>query len=251
MTCKHSRWIVKGVTAAVIVHFVFDAVVVVLLLLLALACDSMIPTSAPPPRRFTQNEINEVVLTHWLEAEYRIKYWFSWHPDCAQDYVLPTIRALTPTDDVATCTYTEGSREIKYREQFFNGCIAHELGHAALEQAGNGCWHVYEHDLADMPVAMQRGNPSRGVCSVPYGEFAHGSNVLTAAEECARWGDFTTAPNDLAQFVVLKCEDIYWTQRGSLIEHNWDCGEPTLNNIYRLAGCACANPPMGGEGERK
>ncbi len=52
------------------------------------------------------------------------------------------VDVLTPE---VPCLYHE-SDTITYDQRWLNGCMAHELGHAALEMGGNDCWREYEHD---------------------------------------------------------------------------------------------------------
>jgi hypothetical protein len=84
--------------------------------------------------------------SYWGEAEYRINHWLSWHPQCPRNYVKPLIRGIYEAN-VPTCTYSPGSKTINVNPLYIDGCMAHELGHAALHQAGNKCWRDYEHDL--------------------------------------------------------------------------------------------------------
>ena len=88
---------------------------------------------------------------YWSEAEYRIDYWLSWHPECQVGvhgpFSQPVINSVVPSDAIATCDYNPFSRQIRYRPGVEEGCMAHELGHATLHQAGHPCWRRYEHDL--------------------------------------------------------------------------------------------------------
>lgn len=87
----------------------------------------------------------------WKDSEIRIELWLSWHSECEkQGYIRPKINGVFE-NDVETCLYLPSSRVLyvnpdpKLRE----GCMAHELGHAALHQAGNTCWREFEHDLGE------------------------------------------------------------------------------------------------------
>ena len=90
----------------------------------------------------------------WDEAEYRINHWLgSANQRCTSNtagtsYTKPVIDGVFESD-VETCTYSPGSRTIQVNPQYLDGCMAHELGHAALHQAGNPCWRDYEHDLGE------------------------------------------------------------------------------------------------------
>ena len=90
-------------------------------------------------------------LSYWPEAEYRLNYWLAWHPHCPKDYVKPVIKAVYEDSTIETCTYSPDDRVITVNPAVVSGCMAHEVGHAALHQAGNGCWKIYEHDLARAP----------------------------------------------------------------------------------------------------
>jgi len=88
-------------------------------------------------------------MAHWPEAENRILNWLYLHQECSQDYVVPTITLRE--GNPATCTYNGRSHVVTYKPETLEGCIAHELGHGALEQAGNDCWRDYEHDCLKDP----------------------------------------------------------------------------------------------------
>ncbi len=92
-------------------------------------------------------------MTWWPEAENRILNWLYIHPECGiLVYVKPSVTAVV-RGDVPTCTYDDDRREVVVGYNTPPGaCMAHELGHAALEQAGNKCWRDYEHDR----IAPQR-----------------------------------------------------------------------------------------------
>jgi hypothetical protein len=90
------------------------------------------------------------VFEYWPDAEYRINYWLNWHPDCSREDVQPMINGVFD-EPVKTCAYNPSDRTISVRPEFIDGCMAHELGHAALHQAGNDCWRDFEHDLEDAP----------------------------------------------------------------------------------------------------
>lgn len=89
----------------------------------------------------------------WPEAEERILNWLYTHKECRSTYKMPRVRLLDakPTLAGAACEYDPNERIIRAPGQYQTtawgaGCIAHELGHAALHQAGNDCWRPYEHD---------------------------------------------------------------------------------------------------------
>ncbi len=107
-------------------------------LLLTAACDMASPTGPSPAEVSGFN-----AMDHWPEAKERLLNWLYTHPQCDSNYVTPsvTLREGNPN----TCLYSE-SDVITYRPEMLEGCIAHELGHAALEQAGNDCWRPFEHD---------------------------------------------------------------------------------------------------------
>ena len=107
-------------------------------LLLVVACDMASPTGPSPA------EVSGFKpMDYWPKAENRILNWLYTHPQCDSNYVTPsvTLRQGNPK----TCLYSE-SDVITYRPEMLEGCIEHELGHAALEQADNDCWNDFEHD---------------------------------------------------------------------------------------------------------
>jgi hypothetical protein len=88
---------------------------------------------------------------YWDEAQYRIDYWLGWHSACNDANVLrpyhkPVINRVLPAA-IPTCDYNADTNTIRYNPSVLDGCMAHELGHAALYQAGNPCWRDFEHDL--------------------------------------------------------------------------------------------------------
>ena len=86
---------------------------------------------------------------YWPDAEYRIGEWFSWNEHCATNYIKPSVTIVEGSPE--TCTYNGPNNRITINPIYTSGCMAHELGHAALEQAGNKCWREYEHNLAERP----------------------------------------------------------------------------------------------------
>lgn len=93
----------------------------------------------------------ELTERYWPEAEYRLNYWLGWHNSCKPNFVRPAIRWQAAVSE-KTCKYFADSRLVRYNPAVLDGCAAHEIGHAALEQANNPCWHDYEHDLEDAPL---------------------------------------------------------------------------------------------------
>ena len=100
-------------------------------------------------------------FVYWPEAEYRIDYWLDWHTACRSAvlpgraaYIRPVINGvfIREVKPEHTCSYNPASLHIYIDpKQDPAGCMAHELGHAALHQAGNPCWRDYEHDLSQAP----------------------------------------------------------------------------------------------------
>ena len=91
-------------------------------------------------------------FVYWPEAEYRIGHWLSRHPGCPQGWVRPVINGvlIREVKPEHTCSYSPDSLHIYIDPKEKSnpaGCMAHELGHAALHQAGNRCWRKFEHDL--------------------------------------------------------------------------------------------------------
>ena len=92
-------------------------------------------------------------FVQWPEAEQRIQTWLRQHPECPNSYVMPSVSLVNekPTLKGAACEYSPSERLIRAPEPYFSevrfgmGCVAHELGHAALHQAGNPCGRRYEH----------------------------------------------------------------------------------------------------------
>lgn len=113
---------------------------------------SMLVVGCAPEGPTSTSTISVDWMQYWPEAEYRINDWLGWHLGCRSGdslgYILPVIDGVFESG-VDTCTYSPGTRVIKYNPEFLDGCMAHELGHAALHQAGNSCWRDYEHDLGD------------------------------------------------------------------------------------------------------
>jgi len=112
-------------------------------LLVGVACAT--PTSS--------SSINPML--YWPEAQYRIGYWLDRHPDCRSGMLRlegslpprPVVNRVLEDSTLETCEYSPSNREIVVNPIFTEGCMAHELGHAALHQVGNWCWGEFEHDL--------------------------------------------------------------------------------------------------------
>jgi hypothetical protein len=121
---------------------VLTAIVVLSVLL---GCGMTSPTG-PSPAEVSGFE----PMDYWPVAENRVLNWLYINPQCGDNYVTPsiTMREGNP----ATCEYSPDNDVVIYNPAMLDGCIAHELGHAALEQAGNDCWRPYEHDA----IAPQR-----------------------------------------------------------------------------------------------
>src|SRR3990167_4574879 len=105
------------------------------LLLLMWGCQNPLsPPVAVDPEQF------------WPEAEYRINHWLGWHAYCIPPtpsgaaWVKPVIdRVFEEVGDGQNCHYHPDSRSISVDLDVVAGCMAHELGHAALHQASNSC----------------------------------------------------------------------------------------------------------------
>jgi hypothetical protein len=84
----------------------------------------------------------------WPEAEHRLQIWLTANPQCDYNYINPVgkvrirVDTLTPNKP---CYYRASIDTIVYDERWLDGRMAHELGHAALDMAGNNCYHDFEH----------------------------------------------------------------------------------------------------------
>jgi hypothetical protein len=58
------------------------------------------------------------------------------------EWVHVRVDTLTPEKP---CYYRASINTIVYDERWLDGCMAHELGHAALDMADNACYRDFEH----------------------------------------------------------------------------------------------------------
>ena len=96
----------------------------------------------------TGTRVHHLNLTPWwAKAQVRLDKWLRQHPGCPQNYVdpMPHVQVNLRPDWDGTCFYRPSENLIVYQERYLDGCMAHELGHAALEIAGNRCWGKFEH----------------------------------------------------------------------------------------------------------
>ena len=133
-----SWWLMFIADAAIIALIV--AAVCVLVVLLFGCTTALSPSSIDP-------------FIYWPEAEYRINHWLSDNPSCRSGGAVarPVIDGVFERPADGNCFYSPDDRRIYIDPMYRNetrwgmGCMAHELGHAALHQTGNPCWREFEH----------------------------------------------------------------------------------------------------------
>ncbi len=118
-----------------------------LLVLSLTSCESL----APRARRRVQLS-PELASLYWSETQRRTSAWFEnggvEPPELPPSETVYSKVAFfeVPREDLATCTFDNGDLEIEVGDdKWQDGCVPHELGHAALWLIGHLCWDEFEH----------------------------------------------------------------------------------------------------------
>lgn len=98
----------------------------------------------------------EAKAEYWRQFERRVGVWFKGNPPPlpSADEVFARVHFVeVPHAYLSTCTFSPGSFQIRIGDdKWQSGCVAHEIGHAALRMIGHPCSSIFEHQGGGNPA---------------------------------------------------------------------------------------------------